>query len=239
LKRAIADYTQVIQLDPQESAAYNNRGLVYAELGDLMRAIADYTQAIQLDPQYAIAFCNRGVAYDYSGDVNSAIADYTQAIQLDPQFSTAYSYRGESYQNLGNYTKAMKDYDKAVSLTPDDPDLLNNVAYGMVLMNIDLQKALEYINQSLEIQPDDPDSLDTQAFIYYKLGEYDKALQVFNYLIEKKQFTYSYYGRGLVYEAMGEKERAVSDLRLFLAEYPDDSQSEDARKRLQALGVTP
>src|SRR4029077_16859301 len=46
--RAIADYTQVINLDPKSAIAYNNRGLAYRAKGDLDRAIADYNQAINL-----------------------------------------------------------------------------------------------------------------------------------------------------------------------------------------------
>src|SRR5215831_14700689 len=40
--RAIADYTQGIQLSPKESRAYTNRGLAYSNKGDFDSAIADY-----------------------------------------------------------------------------------------------------------------------------------------------------------------------------------------------------
>jgi tetratricopeptide (TPR) repeat protein len=51
--RAIADYTQAIQLDPKSGRAYYGRGLVYRKKGDTDRAIADFTQAIKLDPKSA------------------------------------------------------------------------------------------------------------------------------------------------------------------------------------------
>ena len=48
--RAIADYTQAVQLDPKYAHAYQNRGLAYYGKGDTDRAIADSRRARQLDP---------------------------------------------------------------------------------------------------------------------------------------------------------------------------------------------
>ncbi|GAH78358.1 unnamed protein product, partial [marine sediment metagenome] len=42
---------------------YNNRGNVYAKLGQFQKAIADRTKAIELNPKFAEAYNNRGVAY--------------------------------------------------------------------------------------------------------------------------------------------------------------------------------
>ena len=51
LDRAIADYTQAIQLNPKYAPAYYNRGSAWGNKGDFDRAIADYSQAILLDPK--------------------------------------------------------------------------------------------------------------------------------------------------------------------------------------------
>jgi tetratricopeptide (TPR) repeat protein len=82
--RAIADFTQAIQLSPKYTQAYNNRGVAYFERGDIDRAIADYTQAIELDPKFALAYNNRSNAYGVKGDIDRAIADFAQAAKLNP-----------------------------------------------------------------------------------------------------------------------------------------------------------
>src|SRR5262245_40672190 len=51
--RAIADYSEVIRLDPKSASAYGGRGLAYFDKGDFDRAIADYNEAIKLDPKSA------------------------------------------------------------------------------------------------------------------------------------------------------------------------------------------
>ena len=50
---AIQDYTKVIQLEPNFTNAYYNRGVAYSNKGELDLAIQDYTKAIELVPDYA------------------------------------------------------------------------------------------------------------------------------------------------------------------------------------------
>jgi len=47
----IADYTQAIEIDPNDIEAYNQRGIAKRKLGDVQGAIADYNKAIELYPK--------------------------------------------------------------------------------------------------------------------------------------------------------------------------------------------
>jgi tetratricopeptide (TPR) repeat protein len=86
-ERAISDYDQAMQLDPNYAAAYNNRGNAYRQKGEYDRAISDYDQAIRLDPKYALAYSNRGEAYEAKNDSDHAIADFDQALKLNPSLA--------------------------------------------------------------------------------------------------------------------------------------------------------
>ncbi len=59
-ERAVEDYTQALQVDPQNSYAYYNRGITRDRSGDYEGAITDFTHAITLDPANADFFHNRG-----------------------------------------------------------------------------------------------------------------------------------------------------------------------------------
>ncbi|NEQ68927.1 MAG: tetratricopeptide repeat protein [Symploca sp. SIO2D2] len=61
IDRAIADYTQVLKIHPDDDCTYINRGNAYSDKGELEQAIADYTQALQINPEYAKAYANRGI----------------------------------------------------------------------------------------------------------------------------------------------------------------------------------
>ncbi|MBQ0065174.1 MAG: tetratricopeptide repeat protein, partial [Firmicutes bacterium] len=91
---AIKYYSEVIRLENDNVAAYNNRGNRYADLKRYEEAIQDYTKAIELDANYASAYNNRGVSYADLKRHEEAIQDYTKAIELDANYAVAYNNRG-------------------------------------------------------------------------------------------------------------------------------------------------
>ncbi|RME96410.1 MAG: tetratricopeptide repeat protein, partial [Alphaproteobacteria bacterium] len=76
-------------INPKYTLAYNNRGNIYKDRGDLNRAIADYTKALKYNPRYTLAYSNRGSAYEDRGDHKRAIADYRAALRYDPDYKRA------------------------------------------------------------------------------------------------------------------------------------------------------
>src|SRR5207302_8344603 len=73
-------------LNPQNPAAYRNRGLVYYDQKDYDKAIADYSTAIRLDPKFADAYYDRGVVYIAQQDRTSATNDFQKVLALQPDY---------------------------------------------------------------------------------------------------------------------------------------------------------
>jgi tetratricopeptide (TPR) repeat protein len=61
-KRAIADATEAIRLNPRFSLAYNARGVAYGNMGDTTKSISDFDAALRLDPNSKDAQRNRALA---------------------------------------------------------------------------------------------------------------------------------------------------------------------------------
>ncbi|MCK1523875.1 MULTISPECIES: tetratricopeptide repeat protein [unclassified Bradyrhizobium] len=83
--RAIADYTESLRLDANNSFALTARGNAYFAKGNFDRAIADYDRVIALDPDYAhdySAYSSRAIAYLSRGDFRGAIADFDRGQAL-------------------------------------------------------------------------------------------------------------------------------------------------------------
>jgi Tfp pilus assembly protein PilF len=53
--------------DPNNAAAFLNRGRAYQTVGELGRAVEDYNRAIDMDPQFADAYCQRGLRSRLAG----------------------------------------------------------------------------------------------------------------------------------------------------------------------------
>jgi tetratricopeptide (TPR) repeat protein len=82
---AIADYSEVIRLKPDNAEAFQNRGNAKSELGDKQGAIADYSQFIRSNPDDADAHYRRGLIRQEIGEMQEALADFRRAAALFQQ----------------------------------------------------------------------------------------------------------------------------------------------------------
>ena len=117
---AIADYTEVLQINPTDDVALNNRGLAHYDQGDRAFAIADLDLAVHQNPDNFVAYCNRGVIRAELGDRLGAIEDYTCALQINPDYATAYFHRGLARTRMRNKIGAVQDYTEGIRLNPED-----------------------------------------------------------------------------------------------------------------------
>ena len=87
LKRAIDDFSSVIELDPRVAAAYSYRAEAYRLMGMIDEAIRDSTTAIQLrgdQKSTAYAYATRAEIYRRLGQNELYKADFRKSIELDP-----------------------------------------------------------------------------------------------------------------------------------------------------------
>lgn len=118
-RRAIADYSSAIDLNPLWFAPYHNRGADYRAIGKPKQAIADFTVVIRLAPQSVDAYVGRGVVYHLDlKRRRRAIADYNRALKIDPKSGIALINRGRAYQELGMKRLAIRDYRRVLKLYP-------------------------------------------------------------------------------------------------------------------------
>lgn len=61
--RAIKDYACAINIEPNNSFAYYNRGITRDRLGDFVGAVEDFSAAIRLEPGNADFYHNRGFSF--------------------------------------------------------------------------------------------------------------------------------------------------------------------------------
>ena len=84
---ALADYNRAIDLEPNFTTAYLQRGLFRANrLNFPLGAFLDYNRAIELDPTYAKAYLNRGILRcSKMNDAYIGMGDLRQAARLARQ----------------------------------------------------------------------------------------------------------------------------------------------------------
>jgi len=87
---AIADYTYAIELKPDYTSAYYNRGILKSDyLSDYSGALADFNKSIELAPRKFSAYNNRGALKYKQGDYQGAKADWEQVLRINPNHTNA------------------------------------------------------------------------------------------------------------------------------------------------------
>lgn len=93
IKRALVDFQEVINLDPNFEDSYNMLAGVYGSQRDWDAALNYYNKLIQLNPRYEDAYYNRGVIHFNMGKMNEALDDYNKALDVNPKNTNARNNR--------------------------------------------------------------------------------------------------------------------------------------------------
>jgi tetratricopeptide (TPR) repeat protein len=117
---ALPLWNQVLDLAPNDAAAWSNRGNVQLALGDAEAAIDDQSHAIALDPSSADPHLNRGTAEEALQRWDAAEADYRWILEHEPvpspQVARAKADRplASALYNLGNVQGSRGDWPAAL-----------------------------------------------------------------------------------------------------------------------------
>ena len=92
--------------------------------------------------------------------------------------------RGSCYERLGHWESAEADLKKALELKPDQPDVLNYLAYGWLERNQNLAQAREMIQKAFKARPDDAEIVDSMGWALYLEGDYANATRYLEKAVE-------------------------------------------------------
>jgi tetratricopeptide (TPR) repeat protein len=109
-------FTRAIELNPELSAAYEERGMLYYFQEHYNKMIRDFLEVIKLSPDNANGYAMLGVAYFQKNDYDLAVSNLTRAIELKPNLAEAYGYRAEAYRIKGMLDLAVKDATRAIEI---------------------------------------------------------------------------------------------------------------------------
>ena len=173
-RRALADYSQSLSLDPQDANTLYNRARIHERLGDPRLALADYDAFLRLRPDNGRALFNRGLILFNTGQLDKAIVDFTRAHELDPADPWPLANRGLAHVWNGDRALAVADFEKARAIDPANTVLLHGEAL-VALRDGKPQSAIAHLTEALRHDPNDQWALRARADAYWKLGERDKA----------------------------------------------------------------
>ena len=113
----IRRFSQYLELDPTNSAAFKHRGIIYHKINRTAAALEDFDRAISVNPENLEAYQLKAEIFKESGEPQKLIEVYTQAIENlsdDLLKCAAYRRRAAAYFEMNLPQEAVADFTKAI-----------------------------------------------------------------------------------------------------------------------------
>lgn len=122
------------------------------------------------------------------GDIYLGRKKYSEAIQaynkaltklaepVDKGYWGIFYARGIAFERSKEWEKAETDFNMALSLEPDQPEVLNYLAYSWLDRNQNFKEAEKMLARALKKKPDSPHIMDSYGWALFKLRLYKEAL---------------------------------------------------------------
>ena len=132
LDDAVAEYRQVLRLQPRLPEVYANLGLVYYARGEFENSAKAFASAEKLRPGMRGVSLWLGIDEVRLNHPAQGVSHLREAIRLDPREKLAQSWLGTALWDSGQTDAALLQLRKAAAQFHDDPDLLFALgeAYG-------------------------------------------------------------------------------------------------------------
>jgi len=173
-EKAIENFTGAMEMDPNYSEYYNERGSAYLKLDRYDEAIRDYHEAMRLSPPYPEVWTNLAQCYRRQGRLEDAERAYARAIDLEPSTNLAHAGRAHTLDLLGRHDEALAEYGAALELDPAQPLLLANRAVLRYRQG-NVADALADLDSAVVMAPDQAMLFRNRARALADLGRADDA----------------------------------------------------------------
>ncbi|MGD9738865.1 MAG: tetratricopeptide repeat protein, partial [Bauldia sp.] len=174
--------------DPLYPLAATSAATSEAILGQIDDAIARLTPiaaADPTDPVIALALGNLYRSQERFAETIEAVAPAIDAeADPSPSYWRLYFVRAIGYEREGEFDLAVADFRRALELAPDHPDVLNYLGYSWIDRGENTEEALAMIQRAVEQQPEAGYIVDSLGWAYYKLGDYELAVETLERAVE-------------------------------------------------------
>jgi tetratricopeptide (TPR) repeat protein len=205
-EQAIAQYTEVVRINPHSAETFFNRALSYSQVKDWENAIRDCTETLRLNPRHLRALHWRGVLLRAQTKFAEALLDFDHALELKPKYARAYFDRGWTYFLINDFSKAaidltsaiqlgldafderaivwvrLKDFDRAAK---DSAEAIHRRPEARIYFNAgwisyqqkDIETAIARVSEAIRLGPNVATYFSSRAFYHHARGEYAASIE--------------------------------------------------------------
>ena len=206
------------------------------DMDNYNKALADYTKALDLEPSYVLAYQGRGNLFYRHGDWDLANKEYDIVLNRqkevlmkvgDVGLGGVYNSRGRNNLAWGKLENAISDFDTAIvyykkGVVNKKVGLSKSVTNALAHRTVAgwelgrWEETIRYADETIDVKESNPKKYGKTTFYYftkgkcyYKLAQYDKAIQNLEKALGEAKYGMDAKARlwlGRVYKAKGDEE---------------------------------
>lgn len=189
----------------------------FVALGDLARKKEDY----------------KGAAEFYTQAIDSAKANAPNG-KIESRYWALYFARGVCYERMKEMDKAEADLLVALQLQPNQPDVMNYLAYSWIDANKNLVQAKDMVLKAHTQKPEDPQIIDSVGWAYFKIGNYKNSVEYLEHAASLLPYDPTVNDHlGDAYWQTGRKNEARFQWQRALKNDPEPKLADELKKKLE------
>lgn len=180
-ERAVETYEGIGDTHALKRTSEIRLGLLLDQLERPDEADEHLLALIAADPSDLEAIDTFGTVLRVRRDFDRAAEVYSQGIETlaDPRREhwTLFYQRGIAFERTDRWTQAEADFLTALDLHPDQPDVMNYLAYTWVDRGEHLERSVDMLERAVEMRPDSGYIVDSLGWVYFRLGRFEDAVE--------------------------------------------------------------
>jgi len=221
---AIAQFTKLIEENPEYTDAYVARAEAYEEIGNKTEAASDYKRATTFESKDKSIFYNAGRLYYELEQYDEAIPMLSKVTSLDKKHVDAYRLKMEAYVALGQYDDALEESNELLKLeeTAD-----NYYRRGFINDKLDNYNQAEAdFKKSIQKAPDELKGYVALADVLFKNNKMDESLTNCNKALQvDDKCKEALWIRSKIYREKVDYPSAINDLSKMIIFSPENEEA--------------
>jgi len=230
LDQADSIFTELISAGDSAIANHYYLGRVSILQDEFERARDEFEIVAQSIDTIAQSWLDLGFAFRRLADTVGEINTYKRGLKYirekEERIILTYAL-GAVYERTGQYDKSIEAFETILADRPDHAQALNYLGYMLAEQGLRLEYARQLISRALDIFPDNAAFLDSYGWVFYRLGQYDKAVDYLQQAANAQSDPIIFDHLGDALEEQGETDKARIWWQKALELTPDDEQIQE------------
>ena len=208
-EEALEQHLYLNKLDPNNTKVLLNLGYLYSVLDQDEKSAQAYEKLISLTqevPDYYVYLARNYLGASREEDAFRVLSDGLALFDNNAEMHFTMSIL---YEQAGNFDEMVAHLKRTIEIDPKHAEAMNFLGYSYAEKDLNLDEALKLIKGSLSLKPGNGYITDSLGWVYFKMGNYKKALKALlkaTSIVQDDSVIFEHLGDA--YNATGDRDKA-------------------------------